>query len=160
MVAYPFCLSDSECFLSKYHLDPGYILSVGFLGERKNSIGLLQAFLDVYKSIRRKLVLIGGNRFLNAKNAEMVTNLINQNEDKIIHIPFLPSGSDMIKSAYSHCVFHVLPSHVETPGISNLEAMAFGKNILVGDCLPVREYFSDYAFYCQSSSRESVKKCA
>lgn len=149
-------LTDHDCFLTEFGLDPGYVLSVSFLDERKNSIRLIQAFIQAYPAIGRKLVLVGGFRFMNPNNANLVKKLINENKNKIIHVPFLPTGSNLIKSAYSNCSFHVLPSHVETPGIANLEALAFGKNIIVGDCLPVREYFGENAFYIKPMSTSNI----
>lgn len=150
-------LDDANCFLLKYKLDPDYILSVGFLDERKNSLRLVQSFLEVYPSIRKKLVLIGGNRFLSKKNSKLMDALIRENPQSLMNIPFLPTAGNLIKSAYKNCAFHVLPSHVETPGIANLEALAFDKQILVGDCLPVKEYFGEHAIYCDSNSMKSIK---
>ena len=151
-------LNDVDCFLLKYKLDPDYILSVGFLDERKNSLRLVESFLEVYPDIGKKLVLIGGNRFLSKIQSKLMDSLIRDNPQSIINIPFLPTSSDLIKSAYKNCAFHALPSHVETPGIANLEALAFDKQILVGDCLPVKEYFGDYAVYCDSGSKKSIKR--
>jgi len=119
---------------------------------------MIQAFLDSYSSVKRKLVLIGGARFLDPRNAELLSRLLAENKEIIQQIPFLPSGSDLIKSAYFNCAFHILPSHVETPGIANLEALAFGKPIVVGDCAPVREYFGNFANYCVSASLNSIKE--
>lgn len=149
---------DINCFLSTYNIEPGYVLSVGFHDERKNSIKMIQAFLKVYPLIKKKLVLIGASRFQSDANALAISKLIAENKDKIIHIPFLQTGSDLIKSAYYNCSVHVLPSFVETPGIANLEAMAFGKNIVVGKCKPVVEYFEDNAFYCNPNSVEDISK--
>lgn len=151
-------LSNTDCFLHTYNLAPGYILSVGFLDERKNSIGMINAFLRTYHKTNRKLVIIGGYRFLNPKNRVIAHDLITGNLDRIVHIPFLDANSEIIKSAYFNCVCHFLPSFVETPGIANLEALAFNKPIIVGDCAPVREYFRSHAIYCNPNSSRSMEK--
>jgi glycosyltransferase involved in cell wall biosynthesis len=148
--------SNTDCFLKAYKIDPGYILSIGFMDERKNSIEMIKAFLRTYNKTKRKLVIVGGFRFLNAKNKEIAMNLISGNADKIKHINFLPAKSDLIKSAYFNCICHFLPSYVETPGIANLEALSFGKPIIVGDCPPVREYFNDYAIFCKPDCPDSL----
>ena len=130
------------------------------LDERKNSISMIKAFLDVYKNINKKLVIIGSFRFNKKENAYFAKKLIEENRDKIIHIPYLDRNKnlDLLKSAYLNCAYHFLPSFIETPGIANLEALFFGKNIIVGDCKPVREYFKEKAIYCDPKNIESIKE--
>lgn len=43
-------------------------------------------------------------------------------------------------------------SHVETPGISNLEAAALGCSLLLPDIEPIREYFGDLVEYLPSGA--------
>ncbi|WP_162199503.1 glycosyltransferase [Thermoanaerobacter thermocopriae] len=147
-------------FVEKYNIDSDYILSVGFFDERKNTISLIKAFIEVYPLIKKKLVLIGDFRFAKKQNKIFCEQLINNNKDKIIHIPYIDKTKniDLLKSAYYNCSYHVLPSKIETPGISNLEAASFGKNIIAGDCKPVREYFLDKAYYCNPKSIEDIKE--
>lgn len=151
-------INDEESFLSKYQLSPGYVLSVGFWDERKNSLRMVQSFLQSFRHINRKLVLIGGGRFVNKRNGELMNKLLAENASSIVHIPFISNGSDILKSAYKNCAFHLLPSFVETPGIANIEALSFGKAIVVGECSPVREYFEQFAIYCKPTSTESISK--
>ena len=151
-------ISNINCFLNKYSLDPGYLLCVAFLDERKNTIKLIQAFLSCYQEIRKKLVLIGDYRFLLDSNRRITQKLIDDNHDKVIHIPYINRYDDLLKSAYYHCSAHLLPSILETPGLSNLEALYFNKPILVGKCKPVEEYFHEYAIYCDQSSRHGIMK--
>jgi glycosyltransferase involved in cell wall biosynthesis len=151
-------IDNKNLFLEKYSLEPNYILSVGFLDERKNSINMIKAFLNFSIKNNKKLVLIGGMRFINKHNALEAEKLILTNKDKIINIPFIKQNSEMLKSAYCNCAIHILPSFVETPGIANLEAMIFNKPIVVGECIPVREYFKDNAIYCDQNSIDSISK--
>ena len=51
-------------------------------------------------------------------------------------------------------MFHILPSHVESTGISSLEAISFSKKILVGDFSIVKEYFKDEVSYCKFGIHE------
>lgn len=149
---------DSNVLLFKktYNVD-NYLLCVGHLDERKNTINLVRAFLEVYKEIKIKLLIIGDYRFRDRSKREFLENLIKKNKEKIIHIPSIPRD-DLLKSAYYNCKAHVLPSFLETPGLSNLEAALFKKNILVGDCEPVREYFLNYAVYCNPKCISSIKR--
>ena len=54
-------------------------------------------------------------------------------------------------------MFHILPSYIESPGISSLEAIAFNKRILVGNFYFDKEYFKDEATYCKFSVKEIYK---
>ena len=45
----------------------------------------------------------------------------------------------------------------ETPGIVNLEAGLAGANLVVGDCMPVKEYLKEYALYCDYTSITDIK---
>ncbi|EGD50590.1 glycosyl transferase group 1 [Thermoanaerobacter ethanolicus JW 200] len=148
---------DEDVFIKKYNIDRGYLLCVGYLDERKNSLNLIRAYLNIYNKIKRKLVLIGDIRTSNIHYKREIMTLIEKNTDKILWIKFIEHDSTILKSAYYNCELHVLPSKIETPGLSNLEAGIFGKKIVVGDCAPVREYFGDYAYYCKSSSIKSIE---
>lgn len=140
----------------RFNIKSGFILSVGLLDERKNSVNMLKAFLKSFKNTNRQLVVVGKYRFTNIKNYHEAKSIIESNSDKIIHITDALPNSDLIKSLYKNCDIHYLPSHVETPGISNLEALAFGKKLVLGDCPPVKEYFREYAGYCDSFSLDSI----
>ena len=51
---------------------------------------------------------------------------------------------------------HVLPSWLETPGLSQLEAAACGCNIVSTDRGSTVDYFGDMAFYCNPSEISSI----
>ena len=148
-----------DLFVSKFGLDRfSYILSVGMLDERKNTLNLIKAFLEVHAQIKKKLVLIGSPRFRRKEVKSEVMKLIEKNKDKIILIPYIDRQAQLsiLKSAYFNSAFHVLPSLIETPGLSNLEAMYFGKACVVGRCKPVEEYFKDKAIYCNPTDLYSI----
>jgi glycosyltransferase involved in cell wall biosynthesis len=153
--------SLKDIFLKKIGLKKfEYVLSVGMPDERKNSINMVKAFINVHKYINKKLVIIGSPRFIFEKNKKIFNELLKKHSEIIIHIPFLDKEkeSHLLKSAYFNCAFHYLPSYIETPGIANLEALYFGKNIVVGDCPPVREYFGSKAIYCDPANIKSIEK--
>jgi glycosyltransferase involved in cell wall biosynthesis len=74
------------------------------------------------------------------------------------HIEFLPYDSDMLASLYAGAKVHVLLGQNETPGIVNLEAGLAGANLVVGDCVPVREYLKEYALYTDYNSIDDIKE--
>ncbi len=152
--------ANPDCFLERFKLNSGYLLSISFQDERKNSINLIKAFLSVFDKLKIPLVLIGSHRFQSKKLNDEFSNLINNNQDKIIQIEYLNRSTEIefIKSAILHCKAHVLVSFVETPGLANLEALAFNKPILVGKCDPVEEYFKENAVYCNPNSLTSIEE--
>ncbi len=154
-------MENKNIFIEKYNLSPNsYILSVGMMDERKNTINMIKAFLSVYHIVKKKLVIIGGFRFAKESNTKEFLKILNENSDKIIHIGFIDKNKnlDMLRSAYYNCAYHLLPSYIETPGIVNIEALYFGKNIIVGSCAPVKEYFGDIAIYCNPKDVNSIAK--
>jgi glycosyltransferase involved in cell wall biosynthesis len=70
----------------------------------------------------------------------------------IEHLP-----QEELVSYYQLASVHVLPSWFETTGLSSLEAAAMGCNIVISDKGDTREYFEDYAFYCDPGSVKSIR---
>jgi hypothetical protein len=148
--------NNLNLFLEQFNIEPGYFLSVSFFERRKNTLNLIKAFLNTYHKTKRKLVLIGKNRFDDKIEFTEIDNLIKNNPDKILHVDYLERNSDILKSAYFHSFAHLMPSIIETPGISNLEAAIFGKNLLVGKSKPVEEYFKNYPIYPKSKNFSDI----
>ena len=73
---------------------------------------------------------------------------------RVILLGFLPYAQ--LRWLYERAQAHVLPSYIETPGLSSLEAAAAGCHIVVGAVEPVREYFGDRAIYCEPGSVDSI----
>jgi glycosyltransferase involved in cell wall biosynthesis len=63
-----------------------------------------------------------------------------------------------LASAYAACKVFVLPSLYETPGLSALEAALAGANICITKEGATREYFSDFAFYCDPHDINSIRE--
>ncbi len=74
----------------------------------------------------------------------------------ITFIDYLPQ--EELASYYQKAKVHILPSWFETCGLSSLEAAAMGCNIVITDKGYTREYFEDYAFYCDPASPESIRR--
>ncbi len=58
---------------------------------------------------------------------------------------------------YAAARVHVLASWMETTGLSSLEAGVMGCNLVITDRGDTRDYFGDYAFYCEPDSVESIR---
>lgn len=74
--------------------------------------------------------------------------------DNIIFTGRLPQKE--LARIYKKAKVHVLPSWFETCGLSTLEAAAMGCNVVITDHGYAREYFGDYAFYCDPSDPASI----
>ncbi|HEY4154139.1 MAG TPA: glycosyltransferase family 4 protein [Puia sp.] len=59
---------------------------------------------------------------------------------------------------YQRAKVHVLPSWFEACGLSSMEAAAMGCNIVITSKGYTREYYGEYAFYCDPGSPDSIFK--
>ena len=64
---------------------------------------------------------------------------------------------DNLPQFYKAARVHALISWMETPGLSSLEAGAMGCNLVITDKGDTRDYFGDYAFYCEPDSVASIR---
>lgn len=131
-------------FKDRYNLN-NYILCVGTIAKRKNQLALAQ----VCNNIGAQLVLIGN-----------IADKIYFNEcmkfKNIVYLGFMDNYN--IYNAYRFAKLHVLPSFIETPGLSSLEAAASGCNIVSTNEGCAEEYFKDMAIYCDPYDIDSIKR--
>lgn len=125
------------------------ILCVARIEGRKNQLNLIRAVQDT----GWQLTLIGRP---SANQKKYVAQCINEAGENVTFIHHLTQPE--LRNYYLHAKVHVLPSWFETTGLSSLEAAAMGCNIVVGDKGDVREYFSDFAYYCNPESVESIRE--
>lgn len=127
--------------------DSDMVLCVGRIEGNKNQLNLIKAL----NHTRFKLVLVGKPapnqlnyyaeaRRIAAPNIEFI---------EYLHL-------DELIAFYQRAKVHVLPSWFETTGLSTLEAAAMGCNIVITDKGDTRDYFEDFAFYCDPASPESI----
>lgn len=128
-----------------------YICCVSHLNERKNIFNLLRAAIDIHREFSVPLVLVGGQRFSNFKNNDKFEKLLSSAGDAVIWLNAVEKSEAM--AIIKQAEVHVLPSFVESPGLSNLEAVMLGTKVIVGDFPIVREYLGSSAVYTGFSSR-------
>lgn len=147
--------TNPESFLKKYLPDfkknQLFVLSVQNICERKNTISLIQAAVE----LKIPLVLIGSLKLASGSYISQIKFFSKRYPNLIRYIPFIPR--EELKNAYAAAHVHALPSYLETPGLSSLEAGLNGCNLVVGDCLPVREYFQGLA-YIVKQNKSSIKR--
>lgn len=129
-----------------------YVLCVGKIEPRKNQMQLVKALAGTNIPL-----IILGSFIPNVKSYydDVVAEISKHPNMK--HIESLPMDSDVLSSLYAGAKVHALLGRNETPGIVNLEAGLAGANLVVGECVPVREYLQDYALYADYNSVEDVK---
>jgi glycosyltransferase involved in cell wall biosynthesis len=125
------------------------VLCVARIEGRKNQLNLIRAL----KGTGYKLVLIGRPSVNQKKYVEQCKAEAGENVTFIDHI----AQPELLKY-YLKAKVHVLPSWFETTGLSSLEAGSMGCNVVVGDRGDVREYFGDFAYYCNPGDVSSVKQ--
>lgn len=122
-----------------------YVLCVARITPQKNQLFLAKAC----NKLGIKLVLIG-----NINNRNYYEQCIKY--ENVVHLGFIDSYH--IYNAYRFARLHVLPSFVEIPGLSSLEAAASGCNIISTSEGCAGEYFKDMAGYISPYEEESILK--
>jgi len=146
-------------FTEKYRLSD-FILNVGRFSYRKNQFALIKAL----KGLDTGVVFIGGSSddssdYYGIKNT--VDRLYYQKcrreaDSSFLFLPTIPHNE--LAKAYAACKVFVLPSLYETPGLSALEAALAGANVCITNEGSTHEYFSNFAFYCNPYSVDSIRK--
>lgn len=129
-------------FKERYNLN-NYILCVGRIEKRKNQLILA----EICNHFGIHLVLIG-----NIVDKKYFSDCMKFKNVK--YLGYMDSYN--VYNAYRFAKLHVLPSFVETPGLSSLEAAASGCNIVSTSEGCASEYFKDMAIYCDPYNRDSI----
>ena len=134
----------SGAFIKKDEL---LVLCVARVEGIKNQVNLIRAL----NNTRFKLLLIGSHAPNQAKYYRQCRITSASNISFINYITH-----EELVTYYKKAKVHILPSWFETTGLSSIEAAAMGCNIVITDKGDTREYFGDYAFYCDPASPESI----
>ncbi|MCM0650606.1 glycosyltransferase family 4 protein [Clostridium swellfunianum] len=127
---------------ARYNLN-NYVLCVARIHPQKNQLKLAKAC----SKLGVNLVLIG-----NINDKTYYNECINYKN--VVYLGFMDSYH--IYNAYRFSKLHVLPSFMEIPGLSSLEAAASGCNIASTSEGSAEEYFKDYALYLNPYDEESI----
>lgn len=128
--------------LSKYALDPGYILFVGTVEPRKNLSRLVQAyasFSSEEKSRSGELVLVGAAGWMGRRE---LSGMLSQ--QGVRWLGFLPQ--EELEAIYAAAGLFVYPSLYEGFGLPVLEAMARGLAVVTSNTSSLREVGEGVAF--------------
>ncbi len=118
----------------KYQLSDHFILFVGAIEERKNTLALVRAFARLKDIIPHDLILVGrGKEYLKEVEKEIVHQGLN---DRVKHLDTVTD--DELPSMYQMADLFVFPSFFEGWGIPNVEALFSGTPVITsqGSCFP------------------------
>lgn len=142
--------ASPEVFLNKFGLND-FVLCVGRFDERKNQLALIRAMQDT----NVPLVFVGSftpSHLAFYKKCRRHA----AGSRRIKFIKWLDHSD--LRHAYSAAKVHALPSWLETPGLSSLEAALSGCNVVVTDRGSTKEYFRDLVWYCEPADVASIRE--
>lgn len=113
----------------------------------KNQINLIKAV----NNTEYKLLIIGTSSPNQVNYYNECRSIAADNVSFIDHLP----QNELVKY-YQQAKVHVLPSWFETTGLSSIEAATMGCNLVITDKGDTKEYFEDYAWYCDPAKPESI----
>jgi glycosyltransferase involved in cell wall biosynthesis len=141
-------------YLPELPLTEPFILSVGLIEKRKNTLALVKAA----SKLRIPLVLIGRPNPLEKEYVNHVFYEIEKSRERsfIKHIPYIEHGP-MLANTFAAAHVHALVSFNETPGIVNLEAGLNGANLVVSALPTILEYLGErHAWIVDPNNMESI----
>lgn len=124
------------------------ILCVGRIEGVKNQLNLIKAV----NNTDQQLTIIGKAAPNHQAYYQECKRVAAKNIKFIDHL----SQEELI-SYYLKAKIHILPSWFETTGLANLEAAMLGCNIVTTNRGDTKEYFEDYAEYCEPNDLNSIK---
>lgn len=139
---------DESAFRSAFPQVHGerFVLNVGRIEPRKNQYRLILAC----KKADVPLVIIGKIR-----DPEYWRKCLDVGHQKLYYLGEM-SDKAMLIAAYKACYCFALPSTMETPGLTAIEAALQGTRILITQEGGTRDYFKDEAVYVDPGSQPSI----
>ena len=146
---------DDEFFKPAKTKKDDYILYVGNLTKRKNFEGLLVAFKKVYRSLGRKLVIVGVKPDI-MKSGRNANDLLKSIPPEFIELKGQINDKSVLADIYAKATAFVFPSFYESFGFPPLEAMASGTPVIASNRGALPEICSDAAYYVDPFNPDSM----
>ncbi len=125
------------------------VICVAMIEPRKNQLNLILALNDT----KFDLVIIGNPTPNHVDYYELCKKSAKGNVSFASRV-----SNEELSKFYSEAEIHVLPSWFETTGLVSLEAAFMGCKIVVSPYGDTKDYFENYAEYCDPGSVESIKQ--
>lgn len=150
--------SLDENFISeKYNINRPFILSVGALYPRRNTIGLIKAFKQIANKIKdHQLVIIGHDQNYGQENIPKLISETNQElgSERIIHKQFVPD--EILEYLFKKAeLFASLTNYEGFGSYSMLEAMIYGCPVVAVKTSSMPELIGDTGIY---TSHDNIQK--
>lgn len=126
------------------------VICVGRIETRKNQVALAKAL----ERTSLKVIFVGNVSNNQKEYFNELMMYVNKNPN-FYYLPYI-DNKDIYK-LYRVCKVSALPSWLDTPGLVSLEAAAMGCNLAVSSKGTTKEYFGDYAEYCEPDDISSIR---
>ena len=142
--------SRDSSIVKEYDLE-GCVLQVGWIGESKNQLKLLEALYDT----QLKIVFVGPSSPFEPEYFAKCKRIANERGNVRFVGPVAPNE---LPAIYASAGVHILPSWRETPGLASLEAAAAGCRVVSTSVGTAKEYFNDRIWYCNPDDPSSINR--
>lgn len=129
--------------------DPNLVICVARIEKLKNQLGLIRAM----KNSPYKLVIIG-EAATNQKG--YLEECIKESGEKVVFTGQLSRAEVLQWMAKAQV--HAMPSFFETTGLSTVESILCGCNVVIAPTGDQEECFEEMAFYCDPKDTENIKE--
>lgn len=149
-------LDDSVIGIKKFPTNNKYFLYIGTIEPRKNITNLIKAFNKFADVNDNVLLLLAGG--LGWRYEPIIDEYNNSPHKDKIHILGYISKEEK-QFLLKNCVGFVFPSNYEGFGIPPLEAMKFGKPVILSNVSSLPEIGKNVAFYTSPDNPDEMKEC-
>lgn len=146
-----FTEAELAAFRRKYDLQPGYVCQVARIEEKKNQLAVIQALYDDPVP----LVFVGKDSPYYAPGYADRCRELGARRGRVKFLGWLPEAE--LPLLYAAGAAHILPSWVELPGLSSLEAGAAGARIISTQVSALRELFGGRVWTCDPYDTGSIR---
>lgn len=137
-----FSEAELAAFRARYGLAPGYVAQVARIEEKKNPLAVIQALYDDPV----QLVFVGKPSPYYAPDYADRCRELGARRGQVQFLGWLPEAE--LPLLYAASAAHILPSWVELPGLSSLEAGASGTRVISTKVSAIAELLGDQAWVC------------
>jgi glycosyltransferase involved in cell wall biosynthesis len=145
-----FGTASPELFQRRWGQDP-FVLSVGRIEPRKNTLGLIRAI----GRLGLRLIIIGEATPAYRGYAQECRRA---SSSLVSWLGRLDHDDPLLASAYAAARVFALPSWFETPGLAALEAALAGCPVLITPYGSTRDYFGEMVVYARPDRPEEIRR--
>lgn len=143
--------AESEPIPSEFEKYRDAVICVGRIEPRKNQVSLAKAL----ENSGYKLLFVGAVSTNQKEYFKELLEIVEQNNN-FYYEPYIDNKE--LYKLYRICKVSALPSWLDTPGLVSLEAAAMGCNLAISSKGTTKEYFRQYASYCEPDNLKSIRK--